>query len=167
MATIKSPYTFQQYQERLQKEAHIMAIKAVQNIPTTPAPKERNWCNINSVTIKANHNTYDEVNTPDFTITFRLHEIHLFVGHAYLEGKYNTDRLQFSIEGKVYADSDNNSKIAFTHDQNDKPGVAAEGAKIRAYLDGLMKGIEPNRRFSLKRIAQEKEKTSKTVAAVA
>lgn len=145
MATIKSPYTVNQYVEVLRKFAYDIALKAVQNIPKMPKADNQHWWG-NTVLIKSEGPELKEVDTPDVTIMFEGTKT-----HVYADKKSEKDSVRFSLEEKIYQVSGDNTKISFYRSRDDKAGIERDSAKIRAFLDKLMVGIEPERRFSLKR----------------
>jgi hypothetical protein len=146
MATIKSPYTIKQFEEALRKFAYNVALETIQNLPNMKPPNPNNYWDYEAVTIKSKGSQLEEVDTPTTRIAFEGKTIRVT-----LNKKDDNNRVSFSLEEKIYDASSDNTRIGLNRSREDKEGIEADSAKIRGFLDKLMEGIEPERRFSLKR----------------
>lgn len=155
MTTIRSHFSFEQFEAVLQKMAHEMAVDLLTEL------KGKN------ISIRADRGRLVYVITD--VVDFRFFASHLsFSKHT---GK-TQDGLAFEIENKEFLTSNHRSKISYfvgeayekgLYDSNPEIRAAAEATveqktkelakqkekQIAEFLDKLMQGIEPQPRFKL------------------
>ena len=142
LATIRSEFTFKQYEARLQALAYKLALEAILGMNNKEAK------------FRTHGKEIREIQTDTWHIQFYLRHVSFSPGSmhkaSWSDSEYFYPDWGCQVEEKVYADSPHSSKIHF--DVGEKENLEEKRAKIMKFLDGLMKGIEPVRRFSLKTI---------------
>jgi hypothetical protein len=155
MATIRSHFSFEQFEAVLQKVAHEMALDALKALK-------------GDLRIAGSKNRLKEVETDGCSIRFFASHLS-FSKHT---GKMQ-DGLAFEIENKEFSTSNHRSKISYwsgdggydpkLYDEDPAVRAAAEAVKeqksreeakqkekqITEFLDKLMQGIKPEPRFKL------------------
>jgi len=128
MPTIRSLFSFEQFEDALQKLAHKVAMEAVRKMNQ-------------DVRIVIHNGRFTTVETDNVDIYFRGQRI----GYIQQTGGW-TEWWSFEIEEKIYLTSNDRTKISFKASENEKDKVEA---KIRKFIDNLMTDVKPNPRFSL------------------
>jgi len=152
MATIRSHFTFAQFEDVLRKLAYQKAVEALQAM------------NNRTLVIKAYGNHLDTVETDKMII--RFYAAHASYTQHGSRDKYGDDSFSFDVEEKLYTDSDHSSKITFVTPSEskrvpdgeggydykwvqDKKKQEAERQRILKFIDELMAGVKVKPRFSL------------------
>lgn len=130
MPTIRSHFSFEQFEAVLQKLAHEMAVDLLTEL------KGKN------ISIRADKGRLIYVLTD--AIDFRFFASHLSFSKQ--TGKTQNGGLAFEIENKEFSTSNHRSKISFWADEKD---INAKQKLIEDFLAKLMQGIEPEPRFKL------------------
>jgi len=158
MATIRSLYSFEQFETVLQKLAHKMAIDAITKL------------NQGRVRIQTNsNNEFERFESDKYAFTFYAH--HIGYSRMTKTGK-GTDYWGFDIEEKEYSNSNHRTKISFfvavegKYDKDSgkyaEPGRPEKeherAAEIQEFIEKLMleNGIKPEPRFVLATVARAK-----------
>ena len=160
MPTIRSQFSFKQFEEALQKLAHKAAIEAVTNLDK------------GQITIKtfgSNPNQFSEVSVGKETFRFYLRH----ASYTHTHSGTMDDYFSFDVEEKLYLSSNHCTKISFyspehyIENRTYEPGVdevdhektdaerKKREKKILAFIDELMKGVKPVPRFTLKGFAEQ------------
>jgi len=156
--TIRSHFTFAQFEEALRKLAYQKAVEALQTM------------NNRTLVIKAFGKRLDTVETDGILI--RFYAAHASYTQYGSRDKYGADTFNFDIEEKLYTDSDHSSKITFATigkyervedgeggwDYKMAPGKKkqeAERKRIMEFIDELMAGVKTKPRFSLENIQKK------------
>lgn len=130
MPTIRSEFTFQQYETALQNYAYKLACDVISD------PKIHG-----TITIKARGIRMEHVETDGFLIKF-------YAKHAYFgRHKKQGDSWGFDVEKKEYIDSNHSTKIHFDCYPAEKEAKTRE--TIMEFINQLLSGIKPEPRFSL------------------
>jgi len=135
MPTIRSRYSFKQFEERLQELAHKMAIKAVTNL---------NLGRIKITTFESNQFSTVKVGKVEFRFYLR---------HASYtkDGKSWDDYWGFDVEEKLYLTSNHCTKISFyAPEGKEKERIK----KITEFIDEIMAGVKTVPRFSLTQLRE-------------
>ena len=137
MPTVRSHYSFEQFEEVLQKLAHKKAIDAITNL------------NQGNVRIVINGNRFSRVDVIDQV------EIHFYAKHAsYFEyGRTYEDWWGFDVEEKLYLTSNHCTKISFVAG-TDNSKTSAKEQRIRVFVDKIMAGVKTVPRFSLTQLRE-------------
>ena len=133
MPTIRNLFSFEQFEEVLQKIAHKIAMDAVTKL------------NQGNVRITISGDRFSRVDIVD-----KL-ELRFYAKHAsYFEyGPKYEDWWGFDVEEKLYLTSNHRTKISFyTPEGKEKERIE----KITKFIDKLMAGVEVVPRFSLTQI---------------
>ena len=134
MPTIRSHFSFQQFEEALQKLAHKIAIEGVTDL------------NRGDIRVVAYGNRFSRVDVGGLEIRF-------YAKHAsyYVEPSRNyKEWWGFDVEEKLYLTSNHCSKISFVAGENDVK-TAEKKKKISEFIARMMSeaGMKPVPRFSL------------------
>jgi len=130
--TIRSLFSFEQFETVLQKIAHEIAIKAV----TSPKGNIR-------ITTKSN-GKFDTVETNEFMIRFYAKHI------SYSEGSwFRGITWGFDVEEKLYTSSNHSTKISYYASEGKTKEITE---KVTKFVDKIMAevSIKPIPRFTLK-----------------
>jgi len=132
LGTIRSKYSFEQFEEVLQKLAHKAAIEAVTK------PKGR------YVRIAIDNGRFTRVETDEYMFVF-------YENHVSFH-KSGPDGLSFDVEEKLYSTSNDRSKISF--EVFLKEDTEKVKKRISAFVEKIMAeaGMKPQPRFRLKNI---------------
>ena len=130
MPTIRSEYSFKQFETALQNYAYQLACDAISD------PKVHG-----RIVIKTFETRMEEVDTDEFHIRF-------YAKHAYF-GRHvkHGDSWSFDVEEKEYTDSNHSSKIHFDCYPAEKQAKTRE--TIMEFINKLLSGVKPEPRFSL------------------
>jgi len=148
MATLRSHYSFEQFEKVLQDIAHKAAIEQVKNLQ--------------GGRIDLGDGRIREISAPDLHITFGS-TIHYSAHYG------KSEQLAFDIEEKMYLNSNHKTKISFTvyiqshydkdkgdyvEDENKAEQERKMAEKIQAFTDKLMQEneITPVARFNFKQM---------------
>lgn len=133
MPTIRSHFSFEQFEEVLQKLAHEIAIDAVTNLQ-------------GEIRIIVHGGRLSHVETDKYRISF-------YTNHAsYFEkGKTYADSWGFDAEEKLYTTSSHKTKISFYAREGKEKEIAE---KITEFIDKIMAeaSIKPVPRFKLSKM---------------
>ena len=135
MPTVRSHFSFEQFEEVLQKLAHKKAIDAVTNL------------NQGNVRIVIHGNRFSR-----FDVVDKL-EIRFYAKHAsYFEyGRTYEDWWGFDVEEKLYLTSNHCTKISFyAPEGKEKERIK----KITKFIDEIMAGVKTVPRFSLTQLRE-------------
>lgn len=133
--TVRSHFSFEQFEEVLQKLAHKKAIDAITNL------------NQGNVRIVINGNRFSR-----FDVIDKL-EIHFYVKHvSYFEyDRTYEDWWGFDVEEKLYLTSNHCTKISFyAPEGKEKERIK----KITKFIDEIMAGVKTVPRFSLTQLRE-------------
>jgi len=136
MPTIRSEFTIEQFERAFQNRAYQLALDAVQKLPAQSKSP------YNNLQITAAGPTLELVSTSEETINFKN-------GIWYSKSPRHSNGLSFTVEEKIYANTNHSSKISFYCDEKE---VKDTKSKIQTFIDELMAGIKPEPRFSLKQL---------------
>lgn len=151
MVTVRSLYSFEQFEKVLQKFAHEVAIDAVTNL---------NQGRMRITTRSSNE--FEHVETEQYTFSF--YAIH--VGYLKMtKTKKDTEYFGFDVEEKEYSNSNHRTKISYeihteghyseesgwVEDPDKKKKQRIRGEEINAFIEKLMRENEivPVARFNL------------------
>lgn len=135
--TIRSLFSFEQFEEVLQKLGHEIAIDAITNLQ-------------GEVRIVIHGGRISLVETDKHTISFYAHHV------TYTEKSTRyTDWWSFDAEHKLYLTSDHSTKISFYAPEGKDKEITE---KITQFIDKIMAdaSIKPVPRFTLAKIAHSK-----------
>ena len=154
MATIRSLYSFEQFETVLQKFAHEVAIEAVTKLQQGRIRIETN-----------SSNKFQRVETDKYMVSF-------YANHVGFSRMTKHDHWGFDAEEKEYSNSNHRTKISFfvaVEGKYDKgsgkytePGRPEKeherAAEIQEFIEKLMleNGIKPEPRFALATVARAK-----------
>jgi len=138
MPTLRSHFTFEQFKQVLQREAHRRAIEAVKNLDQ------------GSVRIDIHGNRFSTLETDRVSIRF-------YASHAtYYEHPAKSYKTWwgFDVEEKLFMTSNHSTKISFAAEG--KKAEAALKKRIEDFIEKLMteSGLQPSPRFALTQIAK-------------
>lgn len=138
--TIRSHFSFKQFEEALQKLAHEIAIEAVKNL------------NQGKITIKTfASNQFSEVSVGKETFRFYLR-------HASYSSHNDRETWDnywgFNVEEKLYLSSNHCTKISY-YAGDDSKLAEKRTKKVMDFIDKLMEGVKPVPRFTLKGFAEQ------------
>jgi hypothetical protein len=125
MPTMRSFFSFEQFEEALQKLAHKIALDAVETLK--------------DVRIDIRGSRFSTVETDEVSIRFHPH--HITYGEGGWEQSFN-----FDVEEKVYLTSSHSTKISFYAPEGEEKEMAE---KVTALIDKIMSEVKPIPRFNL------------------
>jgi hypothetical protein len=130
LPTIRSEFTFQQFETVLQNYAYKLACDVISD------PKIHG-----TITIRARGIRMEHVETDEFLIKF--YAKHAYFGRHVKKG----DSWGFDVEEKLYTDSNHSSKIHFDCYPAEKEAKTRE--TVMAFINKLLSIVKPEPRFSL------------------
>jgi len=154
MVTVRSLYSFEQFEKVLQKFAHEVAIDAVTNLNQGRARIQT-----------TSSNEFERVETEQYLFSFYASRIGFM---KMTKTKKDTEYFGFDIEEKEYQNSNHRTKISYTvqiehalvgndwvEKENRKEKERIRGDEILAFIEKLMQEneITPVARFNLKQMA--------------
>jgi hypothetical protein len=125
MPTMRSLFSFEQFEEAMQKLAHKIALDAVKSLK--------------DVRIDIRRSRFYIVETDEVSIRFHPHHI------TYGEGRWGGS-FYFDVEEKVYLTSNHSTKISFYAPEGEEKETAE---KVTAFIDRIMSEVKPVPRFNL------------------
>jgi hypothetical protein len=159
MVTVRSLYSFDQFEKVMQKFAHEVAIDAVTNLNQGRGRIQT-----------TSSNEFERVETEQYTFSFYASRIGFL---KVTKTEKGTDYFGFDIEEKEYSNSNHRTKISYTvhvegqyvkdrgwvESENRKEKDRVRGEEINALIEKLMQenGIIPVARFNLEQMKKMKK----------
>ena len=147
MPTVRSDFTYQQYEKALQALAYKLALDAIRQMNNKEAK------------FRTSGKEMEEIQTDTWHIRFYSKHVSFSPGRmkkwtGYGEGTYFSAEWGCQVEEKLYTDSPHSSKIHF--DVNQGEDEMKKRKLILEFLNMLMKDIKPAQRFVLAQLPTPK-----------